>query len=66
MGESHSNLAAPLNNLAGVYYVQSKYIEAEPLYLRSLTICEKSLGINHPNTKTIRENLKLLQIAKKY
>jgi tetratricopeptide (TPR) repeat protein len=33
-----------LNNLAGLYYSQGKYAEAEPLYKRSLQIREKTLG----------------------
>jgi hypothetical protein len=38
---------------------QGKSAEAEPLYHRSLAICEKTLGPEHPTTQTVRKNLKL-------
>ncbi len=36
--------------LAGFYHAQGRYAEAEPLYQRALTISEKALGPDHPNT----------------
>jgi len=39
--------ADSLNNLAMLYKDQDKYVEAEPLYRRSLEIREKTLGPNH-------------------
>ncbi|NUQ41905.1 MAG: tetratricopeptide repeat protein [Calditrichaceae bacterium] len=39
--------------------------EAEPLHRRALEICEKALGKDHPNTKTVRENLERLLAEKK-
>ncbi len=39
---------------------QGKSTEAEPLYRRAMEICEKSLGADHPNTQTVRENYALL------
>src|SRR5437762_707982 len=40
--------ASILNNLARLYYRRARYTEAEPLYLRSLAILEKTLGSDHP------------------
>jgi hypothetical protein len=54
-------VANSLNNLAALYEFQGRYGEAEPLYVRSLAICEAVFGINHPNTQVVRQNLHLLQ-----
>jgi hypothetical protein len=43
-------------------YTQGNYKKAEPLCLRSLAIFEKVFGKQHPNTKTVKENLRLLQL----
>jgi hypothetical protein len=59
MGADHPNVATGLNNLAGLYKSQGRYSEAEPLYLRSLQICEQRLGVDHPSTVTVRENYDL-------
>ena len=48
LGVEHPNVASSLNNLAGLYKLQGKYSEAEPLYLRSLEIWERQLGADHP------------------
>jgi len=45
--------------LARLYELQEKDNEAEPLYLEALAIFEQSLGIDHPNTVTVRENYQL-------
>ncbi len=53
--------AARLLNQAGYYLDEhAQYTEAEPLYQRALAICEKTLGPDHPNTTTIRENYSYL------
>ena len=49
-------MAQTLNNLAGVYYSQGKYTEAEPLFMRALAIDEKALGPEHPSVATNLEN----------
>jgi hypothetical protein len=46
-----------------LYRTQGKYKEAEPLYRRAVEIAEKSLGVDHPSTQTIRQNLELLRQA---
>jgi len=47
--------------LAGLYYSQGKYNEAEPLYKQALNICEQRLGVDHPNTITVCDNFELLR-----
>ncbi|MBI3373963.1 MAG: CHAT domain-containing protein [Betaproteobacteria bacterium] len=48
-GPEHTAVAASLHKLAGLYYAQRRYAEAEPLYRRSLAIREKALGLEHPD-----------------
>ncbi|MGB5632837.1 MAG: tetratricopeptide repeat protein [Waterburya sp.] len=50
-------MATSLNNLALLYASQGRYPEAKPLLIQALEIAEAVLGENHPNTKTIRDNL---------
>ena len=50
-------LAENLNNLAGLYYDQGKYRDAELFIERSLTIREKQLGENHPDFAQSLNNL---------
>jgi tetratricopeptide (TPR) repeat protein len=59
LGENHPDTASSLNNLAEFYRVTGKYSEAEPLYVRSLAICEEQ-GKNHPDTATSLSNFALL------
>jgi hypothetical protein len=49
-----------LNNLALLLDAQGNYAAAEPLYRRAIAIFEKTLGPEHPDTKTARENLEIL------
>jgi hypothetical protein len=49
LGADHPDVAASLNNLAGLYRAQGRYGEAEPLYRRSLQIVEQQLGADHPD-----------------
>jgi tetratricopeptide (TPR) repeat protein len=46
-----------LNSLASLYQAQGWYAEAEPLFRRALSICEKRLGPQHPNTHGLRNEL---------
>ena len=59
-GEQDRRFATSLNNLAELYRVQGKYVEAEPLYKRSLAIREKALGPEHPNVATSLKNYAVL------
>ena len=44
-----------------IVFSQGKYSDAEPLYIKALEIAELNLGVDHPNTATIRANLKSLR-----
>jgi len=52
----HPDTAGSLNNLAGLYDSTGQYEQALPLYERALTILQKKLGEQHPNTQTCTEN----------
>ncbi|MFN6584452.1 MAG: tetratricopeptide repeat protein, partial [Aulosira sp. ZfuVER01] len=43
------------------YESQGKYSQAEPLYIQALDILERQLGVDHPYTVTVRENLAALR-----
>jgi tetratricopeptide (TPR) repeat protein len=47
--------------LAGLYYSQGKYKEAEPLYQQALNILEQRLGVDHPRTIIVRGNFEYLR-----
>ncbi len=55
-GPQDPRLATNLNNLAGLYYAQGRYAEAEPLLKRALAIVEKALGPEHPKVAKALEN----------
>jgi tetratricopeptide (TPR) repeat protein len=57
LGPNHSDLAAPVAELANLYSEQGKYAEAEPLYQRALHIREPQLGQEHPETAEIIHDL---------
>jgi len=58
LGKQHPDTATSLNNLAALLKAKGDYDDAEPLYKRALSICEKVLGKQHPNTIMCRNNLK--------
>ena len=60
LGRDHPALATSLNNLAGLYYRQGRYAEAEPLYQRSLAILQKAHGRDHPDVAISLNNLAAL------
>ena len=53
-------MAISLKSLAGIYYSQVRYREAEVLYNRALEIDEKIYGDNHPVVATDLNNLAVL------
>lgn len=55
-----ADLALNLNNIAGLYYAQGLYAEAEPLFRRALAIREKLFGSLHPDVALSLNNLALL------
>jgi CHAT domain-containing protein/lipopolysaccharide biosynthesis regulator YciM len=63
LGKEHPDVAASLNNLAGLYKDIGNYSQAEPLYQRSLAIWEKVLGKEHPLVATSLNNLATLYHA---
>ncbi|QFS46551.1 tetratricopeptide repeat protein [Nostoc sphaeroides CCNUC1] len=58
---SCSSCANASSIFRGIYKSQGRYSEAEPLYIQALDICERQLGVNHPNTVTVREGLAYLR-----
>jgi tetratricopeptide (TPR) repeat protein len=60
LGESHPDVAASLNNLAGLYDSQGKYTEAEPLLQQALQMYKQLLGPSHPNVAASLNNLAYL------
>ncbi len=61
LGPEHPIVAASLNNLATLYFVQMQYSRARPLYKRALEIWINALGSKHPDVATGLENLAELQ-----
>ncbi|MCP4702881.1 MAG: CHAT domain-containing protein, partial [Gammaproteobacteria bacterium] len=57
LGKEHPDTLTSVNNLAGIYRVQGRYGEAEPLYLRALRVSEQVLGKEHPDTLISVNNL---------
>ena len=62
-GANHTIVGLTLNNLARLYGDQGRYVEAEPLYQRSLMIREAALGAAHPDIATTLNSLGLLYDA---
>ena len=55
--ETQTELATSYNNLAGLYKSMGAFEKAEPLYDKALSIREKVLGEEHPDTATSYNNL---------
>ena len=51
------NAAIDFNNIGGVYYSMGEYAKALENYEKSLAICLKVLGPEHPNTATSYNNI---------
>ncbi|MEG4015709.1 MULTISPECIES: tetratricopeptide repeat protein [unclassified Microcoleus] len=64
-GADHPDTAGSLNNLAALYHAMGRYPEAEPLYVRSLSISirEQQLGADHPDIALSLNNLAALYHA---
>jgi tetratricopeptide (TPR) repeat protein len=58
--DGEAALSSSLNYLAGLYYFQGRYSEAEPLYLQALEIGRRSLPEDHPSLATQLNNLAAL------
>jgi tetratricopeptide (TPR) repeat protein len=55
--ELETDLASSLGWQGYLYDSQGRYSEAEPLYVRSLEISERHLGLDHPDVATSLNNL---------
>jgi eukaryotic-like serine/threonine-protein kinase len=53
----HPDIAASLNNLANLLYLQNKFVEAEPLFREALAIWRTALPAGHPQIATGVNNL---------
>ena len=63
LGKEHQNTLGGVNNLAGLYYDQGRYDEAEPLYKRALEAQIRVLGEAHADTLTSINGLAVLYKA---
>jgi tetratricopeptide (TPR) repeat protein len=59
-GDRAPQTVSILDNLALIYYKQSRYSEAEPLYREALQTRRALLGARHPDTLTSLNNLAIL------
>jgi CHAT domain-containing protein/Flp pilus assembly protein TadD len=57
LNKDHPDAATTLNDLAGLYALEGKIVEAEPLFKHVVEIYEKSLGKDHTDTATSLNNL---------
>lgn len=62
-GDDHHFVAHHLLNLADICWLQQRYSEIESLSVKALEIFERRLGVNHPNSVTIRKELKIIRAA---
>ena len=60
LGEKHTAYAESLNNLAVLYFRQSLFAKAEPLYRETLAVRKAALGEKHPDYADSLNNLALL------
>ena len=58
-----SERGAPPQQSRALLQATNRLAEAEPLFRRALAIFETSLGPDHPNTVTVRNNLAGLEAA---
>jgi tetratricopeptide (TPR) repeat protein len=57
LGPNHLEVAKTLDNLAGLYRIQGKYDEAEPIYKQALAIFEATFGPDHPDVAVFYNNV---------
>jgi len=55
-------VAKALNDLATLYFVQGRDVDAEPLFKRALAVLNKALGPDHPAVAAARCHLSELRI----
>jgi tetratricopeptide (TPR) repeat protein len=59
-GREDPRVALSLSNLAQLFHSQGRYVDAEPLYHRALTIYEKAHGSEHADVAATLNNLGVL------
>ncbi len=59
-GEKDLRYGLSLNHLAQAFQAQGKYVEAEPLYLKTLDIVQTMQGAEHPDVAAVLNNLGVL------
>jgi len=62
IGDDHPDTLGSMGNLAGLYLNQSRFAEAEPLYVATLETQERVLGDDHPDTLGSMDNLAILYL----
>ncbi|MGI9386789.1 MAG: tetratricopeptide repeat protein, partial [Methyloligellaceae bacterium] len=62
-GANHLNYATAIDNLANIYRLQGRYVEAEPLLKRALAIREKTLRNDHPDIAASFNSLASLYLS---
>ena len=62
---NHPEIANSLMNLAWLYKAQRRYSEMEPLYKEAIFILEHSLGVLHPSTKKLNNEIKTFLKSKR-
>ncbi len=56
-GENHLDIAITYSNWAGVYMSQGEYAIALKYGFKAYRICVFKLGLNHPNTQLVKQNI---------
>lgn len=56
MGLEHPEIAITMNNLALVLRAMGKIEAAQALFTQALSVFEKTVGAEHPNTMLCRQN----------
>jgi Flp pilus assembly protein TadD len=60
LGDEHPEALKSVNNLAGLYELQGKYDQAEPLFVNCLAVRRRVLGDEHPDTLSSINDLAFL------
>ncbi|QQR60305.1 MAG: tetratricopeptide repeat protein [Candidatus Melainabacteria bacterium] len=61
VGPEHASVAKAIENLAHLYEDQENFEEADRLYRWSLGLCEKTLGVEHPEVAALMAKYASLQ-----
>ena len=60
-GEVHKETAKSYKSIGNVYEKQGNYIKALEFYSKALAIRKEILGSEHPDTKSIQENVDVVK-----